>query len=84
MRFARTVPDNVLRFGNEFFLQKQGIAMGNTVTPVVAILFMHQFESLALQHAACRPPFLVRYIDDFAGVWVDGKESLLAFIYYIK
>jgi len=43
---------NIFRFGEEFYLQKQGVAMGNPVAPIVAILFMHRFESLALQHAS--------------------------------
>ena len=76
--------NNVFRFGDEYFLQKQGVAMGNPVAPVVAILFMHRFESRALQNATIKPAFLVRYIDDFAGVWEGGKESLLEFVRYLN
>ena len=39
--------NNVFRFGDEFYLQKQGVAMGNPVAPIVAILFMHRLETLA-------------------------------------
>ena len=76
--------NNVFRFGDEFYLQKQGVAMGNPVAPMVAILFMDRFETLALQHAPRKPAFLVRYIDDFAGVWLDGKESLDEFVSYLN
>ena len=76
--------NNVFRFGDEYFLQKQGVAMGNPVAPIVAILFMNRFETLALQHASLKPAFLVRYIDDFAGVWLGGKESLVEFLNYLN
>ena len=76
--------NNVFRFGDEFYLQKQGVAMGNPVAPIVAILFMDRFETLALERAPHKPAFLARYIDDFAGVWVGGKESLTEFVKYLN
>ena len=76
--------NNVFRFGDEFYLQKQGVAMGNPVAPIVAILFMHRFETLALENAPRKPAFLARYIDDFAGVWLEGKESLEEFVEYLN
>ena len=76
--------NSVFRFGDEFYLQKQGVAMGNPVAPIVAILFMHRFESLALENAPLKPSFIVRYIDDFAGVWVHGKSALNEFVEYLN
>ena len=54
---------------------KEGIAMGNLVAPAVAIVYLDRFKRLSLDRADLKPDFLVRYIDDYAGVWLHGKET---------
>ena len=36
------------QYGNEFLEQKDGAAMGSTLSPVVANIFMEEFENKAL------------------------------------
>ena len=40
--------NNYVRFGDEFYKQTKGIAMGSRVAPPIAITFMHTVESLIL------------------------------------
>ena len=47
-------------------------------------IFKHRFERQALERLDLKPDFLVRYIDDYAGVWIHGKEALLAFVSYLN
>ena len=75
---------NVFSFDNEFYRQTLGIAMGNPCAPPIAILFLDRLERRAVEGAAVRPPFLVRYIDDYAGIWTHGEESLLDFLAYLN
>ena len=76
--------NNVFRFGHQFYMQKEGVAMGNPVAPAVAILYLDRFERLALERASLKPDFLARYIDDYAGVWLHGKEALNDFVTYLN
>ena len=75
---------NVFSFNNEYYRQTLGIAMGNPCAPPIAILFLDRFERQALEGAAIRPPFLARYIDDYAGVWTQGEQSLSDFLAYLN
>ena len=53
--------------------------MGNRIAPPVAISFMHVLESSFLSSLTLRPDFLVRYMDDYCGIWSHGVEHLKTF-----
>ena len=76
--------NNVFSFGDDFYRQKQGIAMGNPCAPPLAIIFLDRFEQQALANAVHKPAFFVRYIDDYAGIWTHGEETLLEFLQYLN
>ena len=76
--------NNVFSFGDSYYRQKLGIAMGNPCAPPLAIIFLDRFEQQALGNAALKPEFLVRYIDDYAGIWIHGEEALLGFVDYLN
>jgi hypothetical protein len=44
---------------DKFFQQKEGMAMGNTLSPVVSNIYMEHFEELALKMTAHRPLLLL-------------------------
>ena len=68
--------NNYLRFGDNFFKQTKGIAMGSRVAPPLAITFMHVIESLILSSPGDQPVLYLRYIDDILGVWTHGASEL--------
>ena len=76
---SHVLTNNYLRFGQAYFKQTTGIAMGNRIAPPVAISFMHILESTFLSSLHLRPDFLTRYIDDYCGIWSHGAQQLEVF-----
>ena len=56
--------NNFLRFGDQYFRQTTGIAMGSSVAPPLAIIFMDQIERRFNDSATSKPDIYMRYIDD--------------------
>ena len=42
-------------WGDQFYEQKEGAAMGNPLSPVIANIFMEHFEEEAIRTAAVKP-----------------------------
>jgi hypothetical protein len=62
-------------YQGQFYRQKQGAAMGSPVSPIVANLYMEDFEKAALESAEHLPDLWRRYVDDtFTEIgihWID-------------
>ena len=93
--FGLTIPDvtlllehclsnNYLRFGDKYFRQTTGIAMGSRVAPPLAIIFMDKLERDFNGTATTKPDIYMRYIDDILGVWTSGSESLKRYLHHIN
>ena len=63
--------NNYVRFGQKYFKQTVGVAMGSRIAPPLAIVFMDAVESLLLtsKDSQYQPATYMRYIDDVLGVW---------------
>ena len=72
--------NNFFEFNEEFYLQKQGTAIGTKMAPSYAILFMDALESAFLDSVAQKPLIWWRYIDDIFLVWEHGESALRDFI----
>jgi hypothetical protein len=44
------------QFGDKFFEQKNGMAMGRVLSPVVSNIYVELFEEMAMNSAVCKPP----------------------------
>jgi len=56
--------NNYFKFENEFYLQKLGTAMGNSMAPPYAFIFMGTFEQDFLQKKQSSTYALLRFRDD--------------------
>ncbi|MDA8031702.1 MAG: reverse transcriptase domain-containing protein, partial [Alphaproteobacteria bacterium] len=71
-------------YGDQFFEQSEGTAMGSPLSPVVAGLFMEDFEQTALVTADREPKLWLRYVDDTFIIWPHGRTQLVAFLNHLN
>ena len=71
---------NHFTFGNSFFLQRSGTAMGTRMAPSYANLFMGFLETDLLNSSPDKPLVWYRYIDDVFFIWTHGREKLDEFL----
>ena len=76
--------NNFLRFGDKYFRQTNGIAMGSRVAPPLAIIFMGSLEHTFNENASLTPDIYMRYIDDVLGVWTHGPASLQQYFRHVN
>ena len=71
-------------FNGDHYLQTGGTAMGTSLAPNYANLFMDRFETKALAGFPQKPLTWKRFIDDIFLVWTHGEKSLKNFIDYLN
>ena len=71
-------------FNGDHYLQTGGTAMGTSLAPNYANLFMDRFETKALAGYPLKPLTWKRFIDDIFLGWTHGEESLKKFIDYLN
>jgi uncharacterized protein (UPF0335 family) len=72
------------QFEDELYQQKDGMAMGSSLPPVVSNIFMEHFEKLVLETSDLKPAVLLRYVDDTFVVWPHGPSSLQDFLCHLN
>ena len=69
------------QFQGRFYEQLQGAAMGSSINPIVANLYMEGFENKAINTAECPPRIWKRFMDDtFVVIEAEKKQGLLEHI----
>ena len=72
------------RFGDTFYEQVEGAAMGSPLSPIVANLYMETFEKRALDTSAQKPNLWIRYVDDVFAIWPHGDQALDEFLTHLN
>ena len=71
-------------WGDQFYEQKEGAAMGNPLSPVIAHILMEHFKKEAIRTAAVKPYTWLRYDDDTFVVWKRSIEDLWDFLQHLN
>ena len=72
--------NNHFKFDGKHYLQKLGTAMGSSMAPSYASLFMGKFEEDFLQSRTLAPTVWFRFLDDIFMIWDHTYEELESFI----
>ncbi|XP_045477888.1 uncharacterized protein LOC123683035 [Harmonia axyridis] len=69
---------------NIFYQQEFGMAMGSPLSPVLADIYMEDFEGRALDQYVLKPKLWRRYVDDTFVIWPHGKETIAGFLEHLN
>jgi hypothetical protein len=69
---------------DRFYQQKEGMAMGSSLSPIVSNIYMEHFEKLALDSAQDKPLLWLRYVDDTFVIWPHGVDGLQNFLTHLN
>ena len=67
-----------------FYEQIEGAPMGSPLSPIVANIFMEDFEIKALKEAPLPPTHWWRYVDDTFIVWPHGIDTIPQFVEFLN
>jgi hypothetical protein len=71
-------------FQGELYEQTCSVAMGSPLSPIVANLFMENFEQKSLSSAQKQPNWWVRYVDDTNVILEHEEEELMKFVEHLN
>jgi len=71
-------------FQGEFYEQTYGVSMVSPLSPIVANLFMEDFESKDLSSALFKPKLWRRFIEDTCTIWQHKPEKLHPFFQHLN
>lgn len=68
--------NNGLEFNGKFFIQIKGTAMGTSVAPIYADIFLFMLEIPTLKKLSFTPLFYVRYLDDILIILEHAHQTI--------
>jgi len=69
--------NNIMSFGDLFFLQLSGVAMGISPAPPIASIFYAIFENIMLPRWTHSIHFVRRFIDDGFAIWIHHPDPII-------
>ena len=71
-------------FMGELYEQACGVAMGSPPSPIIANIFMENFEQTTFNTANPKHEWWSRFVDDTFLIWAHGKEELNKFVDHLN
>lgn len=82
---AACLDQNYFEFNNSIYVSKDGLIMGNPLSPLLAEIFMDNLESKIHQNALSKNCiYWYRYVDDIITCFVGTDRQLQSFFKYIN
>jgi len=71
-------------FKDEIYEQTCSVAMGSPLSPIIANLFMEDFETRTIESFPLKPKLWKRFVDDTFIIWPHGKEKIIIFLQHLN
>jgi hypothetical protein len=73
---------NYFRFNNKFYIQKKGLPMGSSLSPIMAEIYMNELENNVMNSSMYKNNIKkwVRYVDDILIIWEDENKQIDKFM----
>ena len=75
-----TLKNSYFQFNGKFYKQKTGLPMGNTLSPILADIYMDEYQKQHL-HEINIPNKIWRYVDDILIITKMNKQQLDKYVY---
>lgn len=78
---------NFFSFNGDIYCQNEGLAMGSPLSPILADIFMHNFETSFIVNNPIFKNFLIyyyRYVDDILILWSGNLQDLHEFASHLN
>ena len=75
-----TLENNHFQFNEKNYIQKHGTAMGTSMAPTYASLFMGKLENDFIEQCSLKPTTWLRFLDDIFMIWDHSLAELEDFI----
>jgi hypothetical protein len=71
-------------FDGQFYKQSDRVEMGSPLSPVIARLFMEDFEKKAIEEEVHKPICWFRYVDGTFVIWPYDQEKRTGFLKHLS
>ncbi|XP_038066508.1 uncharacterized protein LOC119736566 [Patiria miniata] len=78
------VKSTYFQWRDNYYQQASGTPMGSPISPVLANIFMEDFEQKTLATAQFQPKLWLRYVDDTFIIWPHGPDKLDGFLRHLN
>ena len=75
------VSSNYFKSQDQFFKQMTETSMGSPISPVLANIFMEEFETFSLITADHKPSLWLRYVNDTFVIWTHSQDLPQGFLH---
>jgi hypothetical protein len=82
--FKHTLTSTYFCFDGQYYEQNDGVAMGSSLSPVIANFYVEDFEKTTIEQATHKPACWYRYVDDTFVIWPHGQDRLQDFLNHIN
>jgi hypothetical protein len=82
--FRHVLTTSYFSFNGQFYEQTDGVALGSSLSLVIAKLYMKDFEERALDLAPHKPRCWFRYVDDTSVILPHRDDKLKDFLNHIN
>jgi hypothetical protein len=82
--FKQVLTTTYFLYDGAFYNHTDGVAMGSSLTPVIANYYMEHFKQQAISAVSRRPTHWYRYVDDTFVVCPHGEEELHNFLIHLN